>query len=209
MSGNPDVPRRALLTAGIIAGPFYLALGIAQGLRRTGFSFTRHPLSVLAVGDWGWIQTANFVITAALVLAAAIGLGRALHPHARWMSRFLGAYAVSMLAAALFPADPMDGFPAGTPLGPPTTISSTGLTHFAAGTLGFVALGISALLAARALSRTGEPGLARLSLASGVLVLAGFFGGFFLPSPVFGIWVTVVVGWVWLSLVSLRLRQRP
>ncbi len=208
MTGNLDRPVRPLLTAGILVGPLFLATGILQGLLRDGFHFARHPLSVLAQGAGGWIQTANFVLGAALVLAAAVGLARVLQPNGRWTSLFLGAYGLSMLVAALFPADPVDGFPVGTPLGPPTTITPVGLTHFAAGTLGFVALAISCFCAARALSRQGHSGLARLSLASGVIILAGFFGGFFLPSPVIGIWVTVVVGWAWLSLISARLRPR-
>jgi hypothetical protein len=46
-------------------------------------------------------------------------------------------------------ADPMDGFPVGTPLGPPKSICPMGLGHFVAGGLGFVALAASALLASR------------------------------------------------------------
>jgi hypothetical protein len=40
-------------------------------------------------------------------------------------------------------------------------------------------------------------------------VLAGFFGGFFLPSPVAGIWFAVVVGWAWLGVTSWWLRGAP
>jgi hypothetical protein len=111
-----------------------------------------------------------------------------------------------MLVAELFPADPVDGFPVGTPVGPPTSISTTGLVHFGAGTLGFVSLAISCFFGARALSRRGEPGPARLSLIGGLVVLLGFFGGFVLPVGVAGIWLTVVVGWAWLTCLSLQLR---
>ena len=44
---------RQLLRWGAIAGPFYLTLGVGQGLLRAGFSFERHPLSVLANGSSG------------------------------------------------------------------------------------------------------------------------------------------------------------
>jgi hypothetical protein len=200
-----DSTTRRLLTCGLIAGPLYLAVGIGQALARDGFDFGRHPLSVLANGPGGWIQTANFVVTALLVIAAAAGFRRTLGSTAT--SLFLGAFGASMIVAALFRADPMDGFPPGTPKGPPATISPTGLVHFAAGGLGFVSLAVSCFFAARALSRRNLPSLARLSWLSGAIVLLGFFSGM-VPnaSPVLGIWVAVVVGWVWLAIVANRLR---
>ena len=71
---------QSLLRCGMVAGPFYLTVGVLQGLVRDGFDFARHPLSVLANGPGGWIQTANFVITGALVVATAVGFRRVLGP---------------------------------------------------------------------------------------------------------------------------------
>jgi hypothetical protein len=199
---------RSLLGYGVIVGPIYLVAGIGQGLLRDGFSFARHPLSVLANGPGGWVQTTNFAVSGLMVLAAAIGMWRVLRPAGRATTIALGAYGVAMLAAAGLKADPMDGFPVGTPLGPPTSISPIGLGHFAAGALGFVALGVSALLAARVMQRRGERAMARLSLASGVAILLGFFGGFAVPALAkgsLGIWMAVVVGWTWLAALSVHL----
>ncbi|HEV8214251.1 MAG TPA: DUF998 domain-containing protein [Gemmatimonadaceae bacterium] len=198
---------RHLLRWGLVAGPFYLAVGLAQAFTREGFDFARHPLSVLANGSLGWIQTANFVLTGAMVIAAAVGFDRVLRPGSRATGWFLGAFGASMIVASVFRADPMDGFPVGTPKGPPTSISRTGMVHFIAGAIGFVSLAISCLVAARAMSRLEARGLARLSLASGVIILLGFFGGAALPfgSPVLGIWIAVVVGWAWLAIASRRL----
>ena len=204
---------RSLIGIGVIVGPIYLVTGIAQGLLRDGFSFARHPLSVLANGPGGWVQTANFVVCGSMVLAASIGLWRALRPVGRGATIALGTYGACMLVASVLKADPMDGFPVGTPLGPPTTISPVGLGHFAAGALGFVALGVSALLASRALQRRGDGPMARLSLASGLAILLGFFGGFAIPALAkgsLGIWITVVVGWAWLAALSAHLyRSAP
>jgi hypothetical protein len=200
---------RLLLYCGVLAGPIYLVAGIAQGLLRDGFDFARHPLSVLANGSGGWVQTANFVITGLLVIAAAAGFRHALAPKSRALSGFLGAFGAGMLAAAVFRADPMDGFPVGTPLGPPTSISTFGVIHFAVGGLGFVCLAVSCFLAARALSHSNNRSLARLSILCGVIVLLGFFGTVAIPnaSPVVGIWVAVVVGWTWLSVLSNHLSR--
>src|SRR5262245_5660939 len=92
---------RRLLTPGIVAGPFYLAVGLGQALLRDGFDLARHPLSVLANGPGGWIQTANFILTGLMVLAAAAGFRRALAPTGRWASLFLGAFGASMIVAAI------------------------------------------------------------------------------------------------------------
>jgi hypothetical protein len=200
---DPSVSR-LLLGCGVLAGPLYLVVGIAQALLRDGFDFARHPLSALANGPGGWVQTANFLITALLVLAAAIGFRQALAPKSGAFSVFLGAFGASMLAAAVFRADPMDGFPVGTPLGPPTSMSTSALIHFAAGGLGFICLAVSSFLAARALSQPNSRSLARLSVLCGLIVLLGFFGTVVIPnvSPVMGIWIAVVIGWMWLSVLS-------
>src|SRR4029453_14805979 len=118
------------------------------------------------------------------------------------------AFGASMLVAAVFRADPMDGFPVGTPNGPPTTISTAGLVHFAAGGLGFVSLAVSCLVAAWVMSRRNVPSLARLSLLAGIIILLGFFSGM-VPgsSPVLGIWIAVVVGWAWLAVMSRHLSR--
>jgi len=198
---------RSLLRYGVIVGPFYLAIGVLQGLMRDGFDFAKHPLSVLANGSGGWIQTANFVLSGMMVIAAAVGLLRVPAPRLRAASWFLGAFGLSMIVAAVFPADAMDGFPVGTPVGPPTTISTTGMLHFMAGGLGFLSLAISALCAVRPLSRANVTSLARFSLFAGLAVLLGFFAPFLIPafeSPVAGIWFAVVVGWAWLAVLSWR-----
>lgn len=199
---------RSLLGYGVIAGPIYLAVGLIQAFVRDGFDLARHSLSVLANGPGGWVQTANFLVTGLMVIAAAVGIARVPAVKARAACWFLGTFGASMIVAAAFRADPVDGFPPGTPEGFPTSISSTGMLHFVAGAVGFIALGVSCLLAARAMWRIDERSLARLSLASGIVVLLGFFVGPLLGSrgsPVLGIWIAVVMGWVWLAIVSARL----
>lgn len=198
---------RRLLFWGIVVGPFYLTVGLAQALLRDGFDFARHPLSLLANGPGGWIQTINFVLSGLMVVAAAAGLARVLRPHSRTGGWFLGAFGVSMLLAAVFPADPVDGFPPGTPEGFPETMTTPGMLHFVFGSLGFLALAVSCFVIGRALSKRGDSGLARLSIVAGATVVLGFFGPAFLPiGPTAGIWVSVVVGWAWLAVVSGRLR---
>jgi hypothetical protein len=197
---------RSLLGYGVLVGPFYLAVGLIQALVRDGFDFGRHPLSVLANGPGGWVQTANFAVSGAMVIAAALGIARVLRPQSRAASWALGVFGASMLAAAVFTADPVDGFPVGTPSGVPETLSTSGLLHALSGAIGFLALAVSCFLMGAAMSRRNERALARLSWASGLAVVLGFFSGIALgTNGVAGIWFAVVVGWAWLAITSVRL----
>lgn len=208
--GADEADARALLRYGMVAGPFYLAIGLAQALVRDGFDLSRHALSHLANGPGGWVQTANFALTGLLVVAAAVGFARALRPGGRVASGLLGAFGVSMIVAAAFPADPVDGFPPGTPEGMPTTVSTTGLVHFMAGGLGFLALALSCVATAFALRRRGTPAAASwLSLLAGIAVIGGFLSPMLFPTfgSVGGIWLAVVVGWLWLALTSRHLSR--
>ena len=180
--GRSAAVTRALLRCGVLAGPFYLAVGLIQALLRDGFDLARHPLSLLANGPAGWVQTANFVLTGLMVVAAAVGFGRVPGPKSRAVTWFLGAFGAAMIVAALFPADPMDGFPPGTPQGPPTAISTTGLVHFVAGALGFTSLAISCFFAAGAMSRRNASALARLSLLQRSCRRAGLLRGHGVPN---------------------------
>ena len=67
---------RSLLGWGVVAGPFYVTVGIVLAATRPGFDLTRHPLSVLMLGDQGWMQRTNLVLSAGMVLAASYGMLR-------------------------------------------------------------------------------------------------------------------------------------
>src|SRR6185436_71421 len=110
---------RSLLGYGVLAGPLYLGVSLAQALSRDGFDLSRHAWSLLANGDLGWLQIANFVVAGAMTVAGAIGLRRALTsgseaPQRRgrtWGPALLAAYGVSLVGAGVFRADPAQGFP--------------------------------------------------------------------------------------------------
>src|SRR5215831_2367349 len=89
---------RSLLGYGVIAGPFYVIVSLAQALTRPGFDLTRHEWSLLANGALGWIQTGNFVLTGLMVVAAAVGFRRALRPApgSVWAPRLLAVYGLNL-----------------------------------------------------------------------------------------------------------------
>jgi Protein of unknown function (DUF998) len=67
-----------LLVCGVIAGPLCLAVVLVHAFTRDGFDLSRHPISLLSLGELGWIQIANFVLTGLLFVACGFGMRRAL-----------------------------------------------------------------------------------------------------------------------------------
>ena len=192
---------RSMLGWGVVAGPFYLLVGLVLALTREGFDFAQHPLSVLMLGDGGWMQVTNLALSGAMVLVAGIGAARA---GARGTGIAVGVYGAAMVASAIFTPDTMPGFPPGQDCA--TTMSVSGLLHFAFGGIGFTALAVAAFLLGGWLARHGERGGAVWSRAAGVVILVGFVGGAALgPAGMGGLWLAVVVGFLWLLLASLRL----
>ncbi|MGC5010724.1 DUF998 domain-containing protein [Streptosporangium sp. DT93] len=166
---------RALLAGGVAAGPLFAIVSLAQAFTREGFDLTRHPLSMLATGDLGWLQIATFLLSGALTVAGALGLRRAMRgtPGGTWAPRLILVSGVAMAAAGVFVMDAGDGFPAGTPLGQTGTLSRHALMHMIAGSIAFTALIAACFVLGRHFSRAGRPGFAAASRVSGLIFAVG------------------------------------
>jgi len=200
----------ALLRCGVIAGPLYIIVGAIQVLIRPGFDVRYNVLSQMALGDLGWIQTANFAVSGLLVLAGAIGIGRALRSGrgATWAPRLIGVYGAGLVGAAIFSADPGFGFPPGTPAGMPATMSTHALIHFALGGIAFFSIIGACFVLGRRFAKSGERAWARYSALTGAFFLVAFLGtasGSGLVAFTLGLWIGIGLAWVWLSAVSARL----
>ena len=117
-SDDTETPRgstHTLLAGGIIAGPLFLVVSTVQALTRDGFDITKVALSSLSLGDHGWIQIANFVVTGLLCVGAGIGMRR-VHPRgrARMAPPLFIVFGLGQVAAGVFTQDPAMGFPPGT-----------------------------------------------------------------------------------------------
>ena len=108
---------KTLLACGVIGGPLFVATFLVEGATRAGYDPLRHPVSSLALGDSGWTQTANFIVTGLLTLAFAAGLRLALRPPegSTWGPLLIGVWAVGLLGAGIFVTDPVSGYPPGRP----------------------------------------------------------------------------------------------
>jgi len=172
----------------VVAGPLFVVVGLLQASTRDGFDLGRHQLSLLSLGDLGWIQTTNFVISGLPFL--------------------VGGYGVGLLAAGMFAADQAFGFPPGAPEGAPDRLSWHGALHLTLSSLGFLSLILGCFVLARGFAAQRKRGLATYSLATGVafLVATAAFAArpnqgsvnvlFFVVAAFALAWVSVIAGWL-------------
>ena len=197
----------ALLAAGAVAGPLYVGVALAQALTRQGFDLTRHPWSVLANGELGWIQVTNLIVTGVLVIAFAVGLRRVLAEGraSRWAPRLIALYGISLVAAGIFRADPVADFPVGTPA--TTTVSGHGMVHLMAGAVGFVCLTAACLLLARRFAPTNRA-WAIWTAGAGIVFLGAFVGiasGAGSRTTIVIFVAAVLIIWTWFTTFALHL----
>jgi hypothetical protein len=204
---------RSLLGYGVIAGPIYVGVSLAQALTRDGFDLTRHAWSLLANGDLGWVQVTNFVATGLMIIAFAVGLRRALGPGRgrTWAPRLIGVFGLSMVVAGVLRADPALGFPPGTP-DAPASMSWHGAGHFICAGIGFGCLTVACLAVARRFAADGNRGWAWYSRTTGVLFLAGFAAvasGGGSSWSVLSFVAGVILVMTWISALAVHLYRHP
>ncbi|MCD5346960.1 DUF998 domain-containing protein [Agromyces sp. S2-1-8] len=204
-----DPATRGLVAAGVVAGPLFVVVGVAQVLTREGFDLARHPLSLLSLGDLGWVQIANFVIAGVLMLAFAAGARRSLGdgPGRIAAPVLFALYGVGLVLGGAFTADPALGFPAGAPAGTPTELTLHGWLHAFAAPLAFLALVAATWVVARRLAWEGHRAAAAWSRVIGVacLVLCVPFG----PGMSVRLLLGVALGFAWIAAYAISLLRPP
>ena len=202
---------RLLLAFGITAGPLFIGASMIQALARQGFEPTHHVISLLLLGDSGWIQLVNFVVTGVLAIALAAGAWRGLHAGrgGTWGPLLIGAYAMFLIAAGIFAPDPAFGFPYGTPEGADATISGHAGLH----SLAFFGLVLSVTAACFVLARRfralGKRVWVAYCVVTGVGTPALLFVGIALSVNGNGglpLLAVAVATSAWLTAIAVRLR---
>jgi hypothetical protein len=199
-----------LLNAGILAGPFYILVGLIQIFIRDGFDPARHALSLLTLGNLGWIQIVNFEVTGVLLVAAAVGMRRVIRTErgGTWGALLIGLYGAGLIGAGIFLPDAALGFPPGTPA-EAGEMSLHGMMHFVVGSLGFIGLIGACFVFARRFFGLKSAGWGIYSVATGVLFFVAFAGiasGTASAALNVAFGVAVVIGFVWVSAVFGKLR---
>ena len=198
------------LLCGIAFAPLFLIVVFVQAFTRTGFDLRRVPLSLLDLGDLGWIQIANFIISGLLAVGGATGLRRSLagSKGGTWGPLLLGTCGLGLILAGVFHPDPGYSFPLGAPAGMSAKTSGHAMVH----NISFLVVVLSLIAACFVLSRGfrahGQKGWANYSVATGItapiLIAAGIATNTILLFTVMSVFA---FGWV--SAVSAKLRLGP
>ena len=112
---------RALLVGAVLATPLFVVTWAVQAFTREGFLPAFHPMSLLSLGEGGWVQIADFVATGMLIIGGGIGLRRTLGGGrlANWASVSVLLMGIGLVVAGVFVTDAGAGFPVGAPAGAP------------------------------------------------------------------------------------------
>ena len=212
MNRQSDVVK-VLLIGGAIAGPLFVITFLVEGATRADYNPLRHPVSSLALGDFGWTQTANFIVAGLLMLAFALGLWMTLGSQRGSTSGplLIAVWGIGLLGAGIFITDPVSGYPPGTPdlLLNPTL---PGRLHDGFSLSGFLALTVACFVFRSRFALGGERRWTIYSVLTGIF----FPVGIVLASVAFsqnaslvtlgGLIqrITVTSGWIWLSLLAMR-----
>jgi hypothetical protein len=209
------ISTRALLTCGVVAGPLFLLVVVIQDYTRAGFDPRQHPLSMLSLGDLGWIQITNFVVTGLLDVAFALGLRRAWRhgPGGTWGPLLIGGYGLGLVCAGVFVFEPAWGYPPGTPPGLPANPGARYALHGAAFFVVFASLVAACFVFARSFAARGDRRWAIASaLVGGALpalyVLSALLSdGGADPQPLSLLLRAIaLIGWSFAAAAALRVR---
>jgi len=197
---------RSLLGWGVVAGPFYVVVGLVLAITRPGFDLSRHALSLLTLGDLGWLQRSNLAVTGLMVIAAALGILRAIRNGRGLAIGVLTAVdGLALVLSAVFVPDPVTGFPPGSQ-GRVMTVG--GILHLVFGALGFLAIAAASVAHGAWCRSIGDARSGTVSFALGAVVVLGFFCGAALASSPVGIallWLAVLAQFAWLALASAQI----
>ncbi|MDQ2878492.1 MAG: DUF998 domain-containing protein [Pseudomonadota bacterium] len=180
-------------------------------LTRAGFDITKHPLSLLSLGDAGWIQIANFTLTGLLAMACAIGMRRVLH---HTLGGALGPLLIAtfgsgMIIAGLFPPDPLLGFPPGAPMGIPARMSGHAMLHGVGFFVAFLSLIAACFVFARHYSAVGRPRWGAYSIVTGIVTPSLILAGMMIQSVTsISFFVVGIIAFGWVGAVAAQLMAR-
>jgi hypothetical membrane protein len=199
---------RMLLLCGSISGILFNITAWIQMATRTGFDIRRNAISQLSLGDSGWIQITNFILTGILAFLFAIGLRKVVRggKGGTWISLLIGIYGIAMIASGIFHPDPGGGFPPGAPLSMPTHYSGHAIGHGISFIIVFTSLIAACFLFANRFGSTNNGRMRIYSLVTGILSPILVALGMAIASITgicFAIAAALALGWV--SVVAIKL----
>jgi Protein of unknown function (DUF998) len=210
---------RWLLSGGVIGPALLVVLCVIEGAIRPDYDPMRVFVSQLSLGDQGWLQIANFVVSGLLIVAFAVGLRRVVPSGraSRWGPILLGLVGLGLIVSGVFVTDPALGYPPGTPPGLTQNPSWHGSLHLLGALFVFGGLSITSFVFARRFQAQTDRRWARYSVATGIGMLAVFVAANLGASGVAGLGdiagalqrVAILIGFGWIAALAARLAAAP
>jgi hypothetical protein len=199
--------RRQLL-AGILLTPLFFGIVTPLAIFSEGFHLEKQAISALSLGEYGWIQRANFIISGILAIISALGFRERLRNGKAALTgpALVILFGAGLFIAGIFSADPAFGFPKGAPEGMPPTMSSSALFHSVGFYCAFTALTIACFVFASRFLSDKKTGWALHSLITGAITptLIGLGMTAFRDIAGLAFAASGLVSMAWLSILAYR-----
>jgi hypothetical protein len=213
MKGEPmmkrTLPTRALLACGVVGGPLYVIVTLAQALTREGFDMRQHRFTLLTAGELGWIHQANMVLVGVLTMLFAVGVSRMLRTGRGgvWAPRLLALFGLAYVVGGVLTSDPVPGFPPGTT---PEMVHHTveAAVQNASRSVSTLLLIATSLVIAAWFAAEGRRGWATfygaaIPMVFVVLSAVGFIIGVNPVAPAF-----LATPWIWVTALAVHMSRR-
>lgn len=196
---------RYLLACGAVSGPLFISAVLAQSLINPGFQLSHHLISLLSIGQYGYLQIANFAVCGVLNVTFAIGSWRVLNPGPSGLFApiFIALHGILLVVVAVFVTDPSNGFPPGSVA--PSSATTHGAIHAFGALWVFVTNALALAVLVRYFIAQREPRWAVYCGVSAVAMLAIFFSSFVASDVAPILDVALVIGWMGISVVAMKL----
>lgn len=201
---------KAGLLLGSFGGPVFVVLVLVQMATVPWFDITRYPLSVLSIGETGYLQKAAFLIAGVLTVVGALALRSAIRgtPAGRFGPILIGAFGLGLTLSGLFDVDAADGAPAGVTPVPPAEYTWHMYAHNLSSMLAFICLSIACFVFVRRFARLRAVGWAVASVFVGAATFVLFFLPVGAPSLRLAIATLFMFAWTTALLLSVRAATR-
>ncbi len=206
-----------LLACGVAGGPLFVSVFLIQGILRDNYKPFEHPVSSLSIGENGWIQVLNFIISGVLLCVFAVGLYKTFKTSIGKAPHLIALVGIGLIGAGFFPTDPVFGYPINQPLAL-AQFTITGHLHDFFSLPVFIGLPWACFLFRKWFIKNGNKGWAAYSLLTSIIMLISFilagigFKQLVKLTELAGLFqrISIISGCLWISLLSAYLlKQKP
>ncbi len=203
---------KTLLLFGPLGSALFIIIFLIEGATREGYSTFRFPISSLSIGELGWIQITNFIISGSLIFLFAFGLRNGLLPSkdSKWIPRLIGAAGLGLIGAGIFTSDPVFGYPMTAPLAI-AQFTIHGHLHDFFSIFVFVCLPISCFKYQKRFTILNEQRWSLYSLLTAITMLITFVLAGIGFKQIIGLVeyagvfqrLTIIIGFTWISAIAI------